>query len=139
MDVELKLDLSRDNKLLFKSCSKCNARMLKGVLDTHERFCHGETARQVYRSTSQISALSCQSFISNSDDAPIDLSNITVERGRGGRCFRTFKVVLKTRENLTLMVETKLQKTELSHKRTSKTDFDKGWRSHQAKHVGSMS
>lgn len=41
VDVDLKVDLSRPNAMLFKVCSKCNARVLKKVLDVHERFCYG--------------------------------------------------------------------------------------------------
>eukprot|EP00903_Cladosiphon_okamuranus_P006314 g6190.t1 len=41
VDVDLKEDLSRPNAMLFKVCSKCNAIVLKKVLDMHERFCHG--------------------------------------------------------------------------------------------------
>lgn len=41
VDVDLKVDLYRPNAMLFKVCSKCNARVLKKVLDVHERFCYG--------------------------------------------------------------------------------------------------
>ena len=47
VDVDLKADLSRTNSLLFKACSTCNASVLKQVLETHERFCHGATDRRV--------------------------------------------------------------------------------------------
>lgn len=45
MDVDLKADLSRPNTMLFKECSKCNARVLKKVLGVHERFCYGAEER----------------------------------------------------------------------------------------------
>lgn len=45
VDVDLKVDLSRPNTMLFKVCSKCNARVLKKVLDVHERFCYGAADR----------------------------------------------------------------------------------------------
>ncbi|CAM9638943.1 unnamed protein product, partial [Ectocarpus fasciculatus] len=41
VDVDLKVDLSRPNAMQFSTCSKCNASVLKKVLDTHERFCYG--------------------------------------------------------------------------------------------------
>ena len=31
--------------MLFKECSKCNARVLKKVLGVHERFCYGAEER----------------------------------------------------------------------------------------------
>ena len=45
VDVDLKADLARPNALLFKVCSKCNARVLQKVLDLHERFCYGAVER----------------------------------------------------------------------------------------------
>lgn len=45
VDVDLKVDLSRPNAMLFKVCSKCNARVLTKVLDVHERFCYGAVER----------------------------------------------------------------------------------------------
>ena len=47
VDIDLKVDLSRTSALLFKACSTCNASVLKQVLETHERFCHGATDRRV--------------------------------------------------------------------------------------------
>lgn len=45
VDVDLKVDLARPNAMLFKVCSRCNARVLKKVLDVHERFCYGAVER----------------------------------------------------------------------------------------------
>jgi len=49
VDVDLKADLARPNALMFKVCSKCNARVLKKVLDLHERFCVGAVERWGFR------------------------------------------------------------------------------------------
>lgn len=49
VDVDLKVDLARPNALMFKACSKCNARVLKKVLDLHERFCIGAVERWGFR------------------------------------------------------------------------------------------
>lgn len=47
VDLDLKVDLSRDTAMLFRVCPNCNASMLKDVLNNHERFCHGAALRQV--------------------------------------------------------------------------------------------
>lgn len=46
VDVDLMVDLSRPNALLFAECSVCSTRVLKSALGTHERFCRGATDRQ---------------------------------------------------------------------------------------------
>lgn len=46
VDVDLMVDLSRPNALLFAECSVCSTRVLKSVLSAHERFCRGATDRQ---------------------------------------------------------------------------------------------
>lgn len=47
VDVDLQVNLARSDAGRFSTCNKCNGRILKQLLESHERFCHGTTDRQV--------------------------------------------------------------------------------------------
>lgn len=47
VDLDLRVQLGRSTTTSFSQCSHCNATILKEVLESHERFCHGAQDRQV--------------------------------------------------------------------------------------------
>lgn len=46
VDLDVKVNLSRETTAPFATCSKCNEGVLKRVLEVHERFCSGMEGRQ---------------------------------------------------------------------------------------------
>ena len=72
VEVDLKVNLSRDGTLMFKSCSKCKDNVLKDVLTTHERFCQGLTLRHVdiHQFIRAYASKRCNSYKRSRADSP---------------------------------------------------------------------
>ncbi|CAM9361466.1 unnamed protein product [Ascophyllum nodosum] len=94
VEVDLKVNLSRDGTLMFKSCSKCKDNVLKDVLTTHERFCQGLTLSERENSDDGKDADDGDEVDERgkNDRGPESANNAMLRCPHCGRLFRTERI-----------------------------------------------